>query len=287
MKKIMNKNGFTLIELLVVIAIIAMLLAIVIPSLRKAKEYAKKVLDKSNMHQVCVAIGNYEAAHAFNFRENSKWYYGTPGESGGTGDMPWESGSADVPDQTRMFRDLIAADALPNHEVLFCPAVANVSYEKNYLRSKVLAGDATVYAMSDMEERIARKDPAFAGQYPALWSTYAFLWKKRLAVAANSTTPGSSSVSVNPVSSGVLFCDITTITWRYATGLGNADATLITNLKNTGNKIAQTFPHFLAAMKDFSVVNPTDKDTLENPEATRWLWNSNTWAGLGGTYPPY
>jgi hypothetical protein len=169
--------------------------------------------------------------------------------------------------------------------VLFCPAVANVSYKKNYRRDLVLAGDTTNYEMSYFEDRI--KNNSTPVYYPALWSSYGFLWKKRLAVAANSTTPGSSCLSVNPVSSGVLFCDITTITWRYATGLGNADATLITNLKNSGNKIAQTFPHFLAAMKDYSVVNPTDKDDVENPEATQWLWNSNTWAGLGGTYPPY
>jgi prepilin-type N-terminal cleavage/methylation domain-containing protein len=46
-----NRKGFTLIELLVVIAIIALLLAILLPSLRAAKNQAKAVICKSNLNQ--------------------------------------------------------------------------------------------------------------------------------------------------------------------------------------------------------------------------------------------
>lgn len=44
-------KGFTLIELLVVIAIIAMLLSIIMPSLKKAKEKAREIICKSNLKQ--------------------------------------------------------------------------------------------------------------------------------------------------------------------------------------------------------------------------------------------
>jgi prepilin-type N-terminal cleavage/methylation domain-containing protein/prepilin-type processing-associated H-X9-DG protein len=48
----MKKKGFTLIELLVVIAIIALLLAILMPSLKKAKAAAKRVVCLSHLHSL-------------------------------------------------------------------------------------------------------------------------------------------------------------------------------------------------------------------------------------------
>ena len=53
-----NKKGFTLIELLVVIAIIALLLAILMPSLGAVKKKAQSVVCKSNAKQwaVCYAL---------------------------------------------------------------------------------------------------------------------------------------------------------------------------------------------------------------------------------------
>ncbi len=51
----MKKKGFTLIELLVVIAIIALLLAILLPSLNRAKELAKRVYCLSNTKSLTMA----------------------------------------------------------------------------------------------------------------------------------------------------------------------------------------------------------------------------------------
>ena len=56
----MNKQkGFTLIELLVVIAIIALLLAIITPALRKAKDYAKRTICMSNARQTGLGLRLY------------------------------------------------------------------------------------------------------------------------------------------------------------------------------------------------------------------------------------
>ena len=48
-------NGFTLIELLVVIAIIAILMAILIPTLNRAREQGKRAVCLSNLKQMMLA----------------------------------------------------------------------------------------------------------------------------------------------------------------------------------------------------------------------------------------
>ena len=59
-----KRNGFTLIELLVVIAIIALILAVVLPSLSQAKQIARSVYCCNNLRQMAVA------AHAYTFSNN-------------------------------------------------------------------------------------------------------------------------------------------------------------------------------------------------------------------------
>jgi prepilin-type N-terminal cleavage/methylation domain-containing protein len=55
----MRKKAFTLIELLVVIAIIALLLSVIVPALRKAKDAVKRVVCSSNIRQVGIAVRSY------------------------------------------------------------------------------------------------------------------------------------------------------------------------------------------------------------------------------------
>jgi prepilin-type N-terminal cleavage/methylation domain-containing protein/prepilin-type processing-associated H-X9-DG protein len=62
-----NKNGFTLVELLVVVSIIALLLAILIPAMNKAKEQANSVVCKCNLK-------NYALAGTMYLQENNNRY---------------------------------------------------------------------------------------------------------------------------------------------------------------------------------------------------------------------
>ena len=61
MKTMMGRveRGFTLIELLVVIAVIAILMGILLPSLRLAKEKVRIVVCGNNQRQLLVGLASY------------------------------------------------------------------------------------------------------------------------------------------------------------------------------------------------------------------------------------
>jgi prepilin-type N-terminal cleavage/methylation domain-containing protein len=57
-----RRKGFTLIEMLVVMVIIALLIALLLPAVQAARETARNTSSKNNLHQIGLAMANYEAA---------------------------------------------------------------------------------------------------------------------------------------------------------------------------------------------------------------------------------
>lgn len=71
-------SGFTLIELLVVIAIIALLLAILMPALGKAKDLAMGAVCKGNLKNYCLATAMYCDDNDGKFAQAERCYFSQP-----------------------------------------------------------------------------------------------------------------------------------------------------------------------------------------------------------------
>ena len=103
-----RKHGFTLIELLVTIAIIAILAALLLPTLQKAKEKASAITCRSNAKTVAMAVMFY--------CENFDGY------------IPLAGGNDVGKPQTASWAwCLLLADCLPDGKPLVCPGLRNVN----------------------------------------------------------------------------------------------------------------------------------------------------------------
>src|SRR6476646_7372573 len=70
---IRTRRGCTLVELLVVIGIIAVLIAILLPSLNAARKEAKKTLCLSNLRQIGIALAGYTGENNGSYPAHGNW----------------------------------------------------------------------------------------------------------------------------------------------------------------------------------------------------------------------
>jgi prepilin-type N-terminal cleavage/methylation domain-containing protein/prepilin-type processing-associated H-X9-DG protein len=124
--------GFTLIELLVVIFVIAVLLALLVPTLRKAREVTKRTVCQSNLRQIAVAWNVYldDNGGAFLQGKNANLDYGG-----------WKGDVGLMKEPNRPLNSYFSLSLIEEHEndakIFCCPAdrggvPGRMLYEKVY-----------------------------------------------------------------------------------------------------------------------------------------------------------
>lgn len=116
-----RRKGFTLIELLVVIAVIALLLSILLPSLKLAKDIAKRAICAARLRQVGVAMRSY--SQTYEYLPDALDKYGQNSEDHGyavyRGDKEqWIIDGKPIP---LRWAKLYEADFMDMPEIFYCP----------------------------------------------------------------------------------------------------------------------------------------------------------------------
>jgi prepilin-type N-terminal cleavage/methylation domain-containing protein len=133
MKRV-TKEGFTLVELLVVIGIIAVLIAILIPALGKAREQANRAKCLSNVRQIHIAFVMYAQAN----KDQVPLAYGTHAQWNYViWDTRWTGGTY------LTYGCLYETRLIKEGEALYCPTQSNEDVMYNTPTNPWVPGDRT------------------------------------------------------------------------------------------------------------------------------------------------
>ena len=164
-------RAFTLIELLVVIAIIAILLAILMPSLTRVREQARNTACRSNLRQYAMAARMYSDDNNFNFPYSFTWLYNNKDKSGTN--CNWHDASKNLnqhPDDAGVlwpYLKGLSVHLCPTFNVVarmrgcyLCKGSIAMNPQYGYSMNSYLNGDAAKYIPTQYQDLVknVRKD---------------------------------------------------------------------------------------------------------------------------------
>jgi prepilin-type N-terminal cleavage/methylation domain-containing protein len=156
------QRGFTLIELMVVVAIIAVLVAILLPSLGKARETAKRTQCSSNLRSIGMAGCVYLSENNFRFPNSS------PVGSGNSSDwIAWQAARIDQIGKVGLGPYLSVSPG--NYKVLICPSDSPSQHASRYPLSYALNWFVAGNSNAQPALEITRKQTGVARPSECIW----------------------------------------------------------------------------------------------------------------------
>lgn len=193
------RKAFTLIELLVVVAIITILIAILLPALRSAREQAKTVKCASNLRQCGLGITMYAADYSGYVMVLGPWWQGW---------LRYYASLSQTPDIQNTY--------ITNPNVAVCPSAEPYTYDQS---DTTITPEGRTYAFNhsygdisgfnttpndyafafrlSQTERAIEEFPTYNNQINPRLSTFALLFDSQIPGTLYQTSLGNSNLSMS------------------------------------------------------------------------------------------